>query len=136
MHRVVSAFRVSTTYLTAVFGLLLVIGATGLRGHGAHWVTFGVAIAITAVALLSTVSGYIVKRWVTATLALATVLIGGFLIAATFEFTNASLNWLMAISGATFELSALTSLACPVVRIRVVREPRAEEPREETRYAA
>lgn len=121
-------------YLTAALALWLIIGVTAFSSGTGIWLAFGAAIAITAVSTADMAFAALKRRWLAVAAAAATVPLAVFLIVASLVFEDASISWLMAISGGAIILVALGEAGLP--RRAVAREVGLHEiPRSEDRMA-
>lgn len=124
-------------YVTALLGLALIATiTTGFDDRSALWGVFGISIGLVALGLAETIRSIVVRRWFTSVLGVGTVLLGGWLMAATFDYQTASVHWIVPIAGGALELAALTSFDVPRLRVRVSRVEEPAEAGEQERYAA
>lgn len=109
--------------VTALLGLWLIVEISVFSSGVALAIAFATAIAITTVASADAIVEFAKARRVSTSV--ATAALGAFLIIASLVFEGASTGWLMAIAGGAVEAFALTALAVPRLRVRVVAVPQA-----------
>jgi hypothetical protein len=123
-------------YAEALLGLWLIVEMTVFPTHAALWIALATAIAIATVALIDAGLGVAQGRRLAPALAVATVLLAGFLIGASRVFGHASATWLMVIAGGVIEACALSSIGLPRLRVSALPESQQEQRPEAPRIAA
>jgi hypothetical protein len=116
------------TYATAVLGAALIVGITVFPSSANLWITFALAIALTAVTAGVAGVNAFRRQWLAAGLASSTVVLGIVLIVASRIFEGVSRGWLVAIAGGLVEFVALAGLSAGKTRLVSIDAMREPEP--------